>query len=54
MKHTKNLTVARPAKAESLLETGQKATVASSIIKALGEALGFFGDLRDFFAPEEE
>jgi hypothetical protein len=53
MKHTKNLTVARPAKAESLLETGQKVTVWGGLIGVLGDALGFFGDLRDFFAPEE-
>jgi hypothetical protein len=47
MKHTKNISIARPAKAE-ILETQQKATVAAAIIAAFNSLAGALTNWRTF------
>lgn len=49
MKHTKNITIALPAKAESsILETGQKVTVGGNIVTVFTNLIAGLDKLRLF------
>lgn len=52
MKHTKNISIARPAQA-SLLETQQKVSIATAAIAAFNSLAGALGNWRGFLNPEE-
>jgi len=47
MKHTKNISIARPAKAE-ILETQQKAVASSAVIAAFNSLVGALTAFRTF------
>ncbi len=51
MKHTKNISIARPA-AASILETQQKVTVTAAIIAAFNSLAGALGSWRNFLNEE--